>query len=653
MKGLEEAEYGYKFIVVVPLQYFDQYIGTIEYNSDFGKAFLQKLKEDYHEDYTIYRFDTSKNILQNKSDNNIIASTLEEDLEANPDIHLLKKVKKGETINYYSINKNSLITLVPFQDYTGVSRGYVKAVSSLREVIIFKEEANRITILIALLGMGLALFLSLGMANSLSLPIHQLKEISSEISGGKLNLNVYDYSPELKTENETGKLAESFQNMLISIRNVNMRLKKYASELEDKVKERTVELQDTLETVQTLKSYQDGDYFLTSLIMNPLCRNDNTSSVIKTEFLIKQKKNFEFRNKASEIGGDICITGNIEFHGKPYTMFINGDAMGKSMQGAGGAIVMGTVMNSIMSRSTSNRRRYDGPKEWLKQTYSELNNVFLAFDGSMLISCVVGLISTDGKLYYFNAEHPFVILYRDNKSIFLDDSNAFLFKLGSPVEQEFALNEVQLEPGDMLLVGSDGKDDLNISDDRKIGDRILNEDEKLFLKTVSNSEGDLNKIYSNLLAIGDLTDDLSLLRIEYIGSEEVIQSVQLIGDRLKPVLKHIQHFQFEKALQLLSEIDGENYQILYYTGLCMERLGQGKEAIGYLERALNLNKNHASSLWLLGYINYRAGYYDSAVKLLEKSYKSNPYNTKIKGLLKKAISKKENQYETLSYDRVG
>ena len=34
-------------------------------------------------------------------------------------------------------------------------------------------------------------------------------------------------------------------------------------------------------------------------------------------------------------------------------MAMNADAMGKSMQGAGGSIVMGVAMNSIMSRSAA------------------------------------------------------------------------------------------------------------------------------------------------------------------------------------------------------------------------------------------------------------------------------------------------------------
>lgn len=145
-----------------------------------------------------------------------------------------------------------------------------------------------------------------------------------------------------------------------------------------------------------LKESQDGDYFLTTQIISPLFKNLNSSDYIQTDFLMKQKKSFVFKGRKRELGGDICITGNLNFRGTEYTMFINADAMGKSMQGAGGAIVMGTVINSILSRNAGRTINVQ-PKQWLTSTYNELQNVFIEFDGSMMISCFLGLISTFRK----------------------------------------------------------------------------------------------------------------------------------------------------------------------------------------------------------------------------------------------------------------
>ena len=51
-----------------------------------------------------------------------------------------------------------------------------------------------------------------------------------------------------------------------------------------------LELQNTLGQVQKLKLQQDGDYFLTTLLIHPLIVNEATGSKIKIDFLIRQKK---------------------------------------------------------------------------------------------------------------------------------------------------------------------------------------------------------------------------------------------------------------------------------------------------------------------------------------------------------------------------
>ena len=63
------------------------------------------------------------------------------------------------------------------------------------------------------------------------------------------------------------------------------------------------------------------------------------------------------------------------------------------------------------------------------------------------------------------------------------------------------------------FAGSDGRDDILL--EIKDGVRILNEDETIFLKAIEESKGDLDKIVSYLKKIGELTDDLSLLKLEF------------------------------------------------------------------------------------------------------------------------------------------
>lgn len=141
--------------------------------------------------------------------------------------------------------------------------------------------------------------------------------------------------------------------MVSSIRDARKELQDYAEHLATKVRLRTEELSEKIEEFQRLKIQQDGDYFLTSLLAKPLNYNANKSTRISTQLLLRQKKQFEFRGKRADLGGDVCITGNLRLgipsDYKRYVFAMNGDAMGKSMQGAGGALVMGVVVNSILA----------------------------------------------------------------------------------------------------------------------------------------------------------------------------------------------------------------------------------------------------------------------------------------------------------------
>ncbi|MCB1160874.1 MAG: PAS domain-containing protein, partial [Leptospiraceae bacterium] len=114
-------------------------------------------------------------------------------------------------------------------------------------------------------------------------------------------------------------------------------------DLEKKVIERTKELKETLDQVEALKKIQDGDYFLTSLLITPLGQNVIQSPYVQVESFLKQKKSFLFKEKYYEIGGDINIAHKLTLKNRSHILFMNADAMGKSIQGAGGVLVLGSV----------------------------------------------------------------------------------------------------------------------------------------------------------------------------------------------------------------------------------------------------------------------------------------------------------------------
>lgn len=290
--------------------------------------------------------------------------------------------------------------------------------------------------------------------------------------------------------------------------------------LESKVKERTLELENSLEEVKKLKFQQDGDYFLTHLLLKPLGKNQVSSDIVSIDFFLKQKKKFEFKGKEYEIGGDLNIAHNVLLQGKKFSVFVNSDAMGKSMQGAGGALVLGAVFQSIIERTYLSSSTYNqSPERWLKNAFIEMHKIFEGFDGSMLVSLVIGLVEEEtGFLYFINAEHPWLILYRDEKASFLENELSYR-KLGTKgLNSGIFIKTFRLLPGDIIISGSDGRDDLLLFNEQsEFNQRQMNQNEKLILSYVEEGKGDLNQIFQVLSQKGEITDDLSLIRVFYKG----------------------------------------------------------------------------------------------------------------------------------------
>jgi len=265
--------------------------------------------------------------------------------------------------------------------------------------------------------------------------------------------------------------------------------------------------------VQALKSQQDLDYYLTSNLIEPLTGIQVNSKTVTVEQLARQKKSFKFRRWHCEIGGDINLAKSVLLKGRPYTVFLNADAMGKSIQGGGGILVLGSAFRIIVDRTPKTKYQY--PEQWLKNTHQELDSIFQTFDGSMYITLIVGIIDdATGWMYFINAEHPMPVMFRNGRSTFITHRYK-LHKLGFLLgKRKLAVEIIQLNSGDMFFCGSDGRDDIMIRN-KVSGALEINEDENLFLTKVDKGNGDIQAIYESIRDSGSLTDDISLLKISY------------------------------------------------------------------------------------------------------------------------------------------
>lgn len=453
------------------------------------------------------------------------------------------------TLKEISLENNSILRFIfpIFIEYKNQKMRVGTAVFDFDKNKVYEPvfQIRQTVIIVASVLFTVGIVLALLAAFSLSKPLEKLSEGARLIGQGDLN-----YRFPISSKDEIGNLAITFNQMTSQIQD-------FTNNLELMVEKRTDELNESLRVVQELKEAQDGDYFLTSLLLDPLQMNNNTSSNIKTEFFIEQKKKFTFKKWESEIGGDICITDTIQLFGKDYTVFINGDAMGKSIQGAGGALVFGVVFNTGITRSKLEKNSNVHPELWLRERYLDIQNVFLSFDGSMYISISMGLIDNEtGLMYYINAEHPWSILYRDGKASFLEQE-LFLRKIGTPgQENKFYIKLFQLQEDDIILFGSDGRDDILLQSD-DLNEEIMNEDEFLFIKTVEEAKAEVEDIIKLTKIKGKISDDFSLLRIEY---KKPTSSDTVFDDTIFNLIDELQSKKISEPKNVIDKINSIVYE---------------------------------------------------------------------------------------------
>jgi tetratricopeptide (TPR) repeat protein len=490
----------------------------------------------------------------------------------------------------------------------------------------------------------MALALGVGVSRFITGPIGALVEGVRRYSRGDL-----DYRVDIHVKDELRTLGAAFNDMAEQIGAKIREIEDHRDNLELKVTERTKELRDALTQVSRLKEQQDADYYLTTFLFKPLCTNRNSSPYIHTEFFLKQKKEFSFRDKHGEIGGDICITANLLFREPSgevnrYLFATNADAMGKSIQGAGGAIVYGTAINTIIASSTANNRVLEtSPREWLKRMYSELHNIFLSFEGSMLVSGVFLLLNEhNGKAYYINAEHPWTILYRGNRADFIEE-DLMLRKLGADIPgHPLDVREYDFHVGDVLFLASDGRDDIVLQESHDGTTRVINEDEKAILNVILRSEGSMQKTVEMLRQSGGLSDDLSIMRIEIVGfnpkpisaAEQRKSLRSSVQERLLRVKELIRAKDFAAAAKALQSTSAElkiDDVPQYYVLLSRIQLHDGNLQLAResLEKALRLGHEAAPTYKSLGNIFYKLNMKQEALDAWQRAAQLAPDDEKL------------------------
>jgi len=232
-------------------------------------------------------------------------------------------------------------------------------------------------------------------------------------------------------------------------------------------------------------------------------------------------------------------------------------------------------------------------------------------------------------MYYINAEHPFTVLYRYKRAVFIENKTYF-HKIGMPdMEGTIFIQTLQLLPGDVIIAGSDGRDELFLGIDER-GNSIINENEGEFLKRVEEGDGDLWRIFRRILRYGRLTDDISLLRISYSSPEKTLgfgtesPEVTDLVERAKALRKNGKANEAVAILQKALNIEADNAEVLYeLTRTNIERHDFALAA-ARAERYVNLRPGDTEMIYIASVCFRKAGRTVEAADLGERVRLRNP-----------------------------
>ncbi|WP_407312374.1 methyl-accepting chemotaxis protein [Desulfosporosinus sp. SB140] len=231
VEGLEEGVEGYGFRVVVPVNYQDQWVGSAEYGMDFGEDFLQTLQKKNPGDYFIYLLDPSASLVKNVKENGGLLAGTGKDNYPVPE-SMVKALVNGQTQLTVSKDGHYNVLLIPFKDYKGEVKGYIKTILSregvLQEVNGLKQWVLLVGLLVLFLGVVTGYLFSL----KISRPLAALAENAEVLATGNLKITIRtDWYGEL------GTLALAMKKMLENTKDICFSINQALRRVEDSTKE--------------------------------------------------------------------------------------------------------------------------------------------------------------------------------------------------------------------------------------------------------------------------------------------------------------------------------------------------------------------------------------------------------------------------------
>ena len=216
---------------------------------------------------------------------------------------------------------------------------------------------------------------------------------------------------------------------------------------------------------------------------------------------------------AKEVGGDLYSFFKLDSHRIFFTV---GDVSGKGVPAALFMAVTLTLMKSMQRQKVSSA-------DILKRVGHELS---LQNEKTMFVTVFCGILDTDtGILEYSNAGHlPPVWLSKGKEPRWLELPKGIV--LGVVKYPVYTNSQVQLEPGDTLIVYTDGVNEaMNEKKELYGEDRLLNFTRGEEEKSVSEITSDICASIHQHAGNEPQSDDITILALRYKGQPENVNAV--------------------------------------------------------------------------------------------------------------------------------
>jgi len=243
-RGIATLEWGMTGLGIrgiAPMYDAGMLLGTVEIGFPFGKPFLEDLKKSWGPEITVF---------EKRSENKftMIATTLAQIKLGCPSVHMDAPVQEAPIVLITPpAHPSSSILIGPVRDYFGDTVAIVEVEADRTEILQRLASTRNLMALVGGAGLLVSFALIWVVAVLFTRPIEEIVRRAWEIAEGKREARL-----SRRPDDEIGRLAQSLNTMLDSLKERRQKIQEYARTLERKVEERTADLVFSEEKYRTL-----------------------------------------------------------------------------------------------------------------------------------------------------------------------------------------------------------------------------------------------------------------------------------------------------------------------------------------------------------------------------------------------------------------